>query len=80
MSSSPPPSLRRRGGKKDVNAYVSPSNATAAPVSAQGPEWDYKIAMAVLTALGFLTRFWNIGYPNEVVFDEVHFGKVWHFS
>ncbi|KAJ9207469.1 mannosyltransferase PmtI [Paecilomyces variotii] len=75
MSSSPPPSLRRRGGKKDVNAYVSPSNATAAPVSAQGPEWDYKIAMAVLTALGFLTRFWNIGYPNEVVFDEVHFGK-----
>lgn len=39
-------------------------------------EWDYKIAFAVITALAFLTRFWGIGHPNEVVFDEVHFGKV----
>lgn len=39
-------------------------------------EWDYKIALIVITALAFLTRFWGIGHPNEVVFDEVHFGKV----
>jgi len=39
-------------------------------------EWEYKITLAVITALGFLTRFWGIGHPNEVVFDEVHFGKV----
>ena len=38
-------------------------------------EWDYKIALAVITALAFVTRFWGIGHPNEVVFDEVHFGK-----
>ncbi len=39
-------------------------------------EWDYKIALSILTALGFITRFWGISHPNEVVFDEVHFGKV----
>lgn len=40
-------------------------------------EWDYKLALGVITLLAFITRFWGIGHPNEVVFDEVHFGKVW---
>lgn len=31
--------------------------------------------MITLLALGLLTRFLFFGYPNEVVFDEVHFGK-----
>ena len=39
-------------------------------------EWDYKAALSVITVLGFITRFWGIQHPNEVVFDEVHFGKV----
>jgi dolichyl-phosphate-mannose-protein mannosyltransferase len=39
-------------------------------------EWDYKLAFAVITALAFVTRFWGIGHPDQVVFDEVHFGKV----
>lgn len=38
-------------------------------------EWDYKAAISVITVLGFITRFWGIQHPNEVVFDEVHFGK-----
>lgn len=41
-----------------------------------GPQWDYKIALAVITVLAFATRFWGIGHPDQVVFDEVHFGKV----
>lgn len=41
-----------------------------------GAEWDYRIALAVITVLAFVTRFWGISHPNEVVFDEVHFGKV----
>lgn len=41
-----------------------------------GSEWDYKLALAVITILAFVTRFWGISHPNEVVFDEVHFGKV----
>jgi dolichyl-phosphate-mannose-protein mannosyltransferase len=44
--------------------------------NASGPEWDYRLAISVITVLAFVTRFWGIGHPNEVVFDEVHFGKV----
>jgi len=40
-------------------------------------EWDYRIALAVITLGAFITRFWGISHPNEVVFDEVHFGKVY---
>ncbi|KAF0357977.1 glycosyltransferase family 39 protein [Gigaspora margarita] len=32
-------------------------------------------ALAILTLLSFITRFWKIDYPHQVVFDEVHFGK-----
>lgn len=37
---------------------------------------EYGIGLACITGLAFLTRFWGISHPNEVVFDEVHFGKV----
>lgn len=37
---------------------------------------QYKIALAIITILALVTRFWGISHPNEVVFDEVHFGKV----
>jgi dolichyl-phosphate-mannose-protein mannosyltransferase len=48
----------------------------AAAKSSTGSERDYKAVFVVITALAFLTRFWGISHPNEVVFDEVHFGKV----
>ncbi|KAF1360451.1 PMT-domain-containing protein [Lizonia empirigonia] len=38
-------------------------------------EWNYKLAITVMTALAFITRFWGISHPDQVVFDEVHFGK-----
>lgn len=41
-----------------------------------GSERDYQVVFFFITALAFLTRFWGISHPNEVVFDEVHFGKV----
>ncbi|TFK73757.1 glycosyltransferase family 39 protein [Pluteus cervinus] len=31
--------------------------------------------VAVLTALAFAVRFYKINHPDQVVFDEVHFGK-----
>lgn len=40
----------------------------------QGKHW-FKLANLVMTTLAFITRFYYIWYPNEVVFDEVHFGK-----
>ncbi|KZV63563.1 glycosyltransferase family 39 protein [Peniophora sp. CONT] len=33
------------------------------------------ITVGVLTALAFLLRFYKINHPDQVVFDEVHFGK-----
>lgn len=44
--------------------------------SAVKSEWDYKLALAIITVLAFVTRFYGISHPNQVVFDEVHFGKV----
>ena len=44
--------------------------------TARGSELDYKIALLVITVLAFATRFWGISHPDQVVFDEVHFGKV----
>jgi hypothetical protein len=40
-------------------------------------EWSFKAGITIITVLAFFTRFWGISHPNEVVFDEVHFGKVW---
>lgn len=39
-------------------------------------EREHKAALSLITILAFVTRFWGISHPNEVVFDEVHFGKV----
>ncbi|KAF9253151.1 CAZyme family GT39 [Penicillium roqueforti] len=75
--SSPSPSLRKRGGKKDVYTAL-PSEDGPAPVSVpvkQKSEWDYWLAIVILTLLAFATRFYRLDFPNEVVFDEVHFGK-----
>ena len=64
----PPPPAR----DTDLNGSIKDNKQHSAITS----EWDFKAALAVITALAFLTRFWGIGHPNEVVFDEVHFGKV----
>lgn len=66
--------------KKDSpgpDVVVEPENVTKALKAAtSGSERDYKIVGVLITILAFLTRFWGISHPNEVVFDEVHFGKV----
>ncbi|MCJ1393921.1 hypothetical protein MMC18_006797 [Xylographa bjoerkii] len=41
-------------------------------VNAARCERYHKIALAVVTALAFLTRFWGLDHPSEVVFDEAH--------
>lgn len=85
--SSPAGSVRKR---KEASAPLKAKDALPTPRDADldalakasllekrgGAEWDYRIALVILTVLGFLTRFWSISHPNEVVFDEVHFGKV----
>lgn len=61
-------------GDKDFDKVVNDAirNAPKAVKS----QWDYKLALLIITVLAFVTRFWGITHPNQVVFDEVHFGKV----
>ena len=78
-------SVRQRGGQTPKKGY-NPGSSSAGELgvlpkgtdlnSTIRSEWGYRIALAIITALAFVTRFWGIGHPNEVVFDEVHFGKV----
>ena len=82
-------SLRQRAGQsKKTPVTTGPSrddetNGIPKPLaktSSVSTEWDFKIALVIITSLAFATRFWGIGHPNEVVFDEVHFGKVCRLS
>lgn len=84
---SSPNGLRQRGGGKrgatDIDSTKAQDAASNAVKQFKGNaqetvqrEWDYKLALVVITILAFVTRFWGISHPNQVVFDEVHFGKV----
>ncbi|KAF2099873.1 dolichyl-phosphate-mannose--protein mannosyltransferase 4 [Rhizodiscina lignyota] len=86
MSSQTSSSVRNRGEKskkRPFNAVEGSENGTPEIVTkakeqvkaSVGSEWDYKLALVVITILAFVTRFWGISHPNQVVFDEVHFGK-----
>lgn len=85
-SSTPKDGLRQRNvaGASKKNGQVSTvedeldklAKANAKGSSA-GNDLEYKIGLTIITLLAFATRFWGISHPAEVVFDEVHFGKVW---
>lgn len=80
----PNSTVRQRGGHKDKKQVDGKPDASQefldeivdSSKKAVPSEWDYKVALFVITVLSFITRFWGISHPNEVVFDEVHFGKV----
>ena len=72
-TSTPPPT---RDGKPNGSLEKQIESLAPAVESAVKSQWDYKLALIIITSLAFVTRFWGIGHPNEVVFDEVHFGKV----
>ncbi|OAQ72546.1 dolichyl-phosphate-mannose--protein mannosyltransferase 4 [Pochonia chlamydosporia 170] len=83
-SQTPQGSLRQR----NVGPKRTDSNDSAAPEveldklakaamkkNTSTCERDHWAAFSLTTILAFVTRFWGISHPNEVVFDEVHFGK-----
>ncbi|KAH8179769.1 dolichyl-phosphate-mannose-protein mannosyltransferase domain-containing protein [Sarocladium implicatum] len=83
-SSTPQGSLRQRnvpakGGAEPAGfapeVELDKLAKAAAQRSTVDKERDYQLGFLGITVLAFLTRFWGISHPNEVVFDEVHFGK-----
>ena len=80
---SPNSTLRHRGPKEKqkANGDLKTEDTTLDKVlesskQAVTSEWDYKLALGIIVVVSFITRFFGISHPNEVVFDEVHFGKV----
>lgn len=71
-----PGSKKKGGSGSGDDTELDTLVKSAKQASVADLEWDYKIVLAVITVLAFLSRFWGISHPNEVVFDEVHFGKV----
>ncbi|RYP54963.1 hypothetical protein DL768_000279 [Monosporascus sp. mg162] len=69
----PASSKKKNGGPVDA----APEQVAKVKERVKGPgsEWEYRIAFTIITILAFVSRFWGITHPNEVVFDEVHFGK-----
>jgi len=57
--------------KVEIKKLKSP-NVLLAPKS---PESKWNLALIVITILSFVTRYYKINEPDQVVFDEVHFGK-----
>ncbi|KAK9761043.1 Dolichyl-phosphate-mannose--protein mannosyltransferase 4 [Basidiobolus ranarum] len=77
MASDSASHLRHRPGKKctpDTNEKIH-TVPKAKTTSRFGLTKTDQYAVAIFTILGILTRFFVIATPNEVVFDEVHFGK-----
>ncbi|KAG6869242.1 hypothetical protein C0993_009107 [Termitomyces sp. T159_Od127] len=54
--------------------YQGPGNRHPIEQSLETPKASIAI-VSLLTALSFALRFYKINAPDEVVFDEVHFGK-----
>lgn len=86
MASTPQGSVkqRKKGAKHEDGAAQMNGNSaqqTLQNVKASAKDvvqndWEYKVALVVITLLAFITRFYGISHPDQVVFDEVHFGKV----
>lgn len=83
-SQTPQGSLRQRNvGSKKADSSTSAVDVeldklakASIKKNASNCERDHWAAFSLTTILAFVTRFWGISHPNEVVFDEVHFGKV----
>ncbi|CCO29055.1 dolichyl-phosphate-mannose-proteinmannosyltransferase [Rhizoctonia solani AG-1 IB] len=62
--------------RRDMMGLWNPNGererATNAPFESESTSLA---VMGALTALAFLLRFYKINQPDQVVFDEVHFGK-----
>ncbi|CAN6605821.1 dolichyl-phosphate-mannose--protein mannosyltransferase 4 [Trichomonascus vanleenenianus] len=74
--------LRQRNvaSKKKSSAQLrgpdaSSSPKPSAPDRVKQRDRCYRLANLALTVLAFATRFYIINHPDQVVFDEVHFGK-----
>ncbi|KAL7267354.1 Dolichyl-phosphate-mannose--protein mannosyltransferase 4 [Rhizina undulata] len=63
------------GSDEELLRAPQASTAKGVPPKKAGFELGHRLSLTLVTVLAFVTRFWKINHPDEVVFDEVHFGK-----
>jgi len=75
-------STLKKRSKKSVNAAPTsvwtapePEEVTKIVTPKKDSELSYLVALVGVTAVAAYLRFRIIGWPDKVVFDEVHFGK-----
>lgn len=66
---------KRTKGKSKADEWTFESDVLPIAKPSTSMLWQHQAALALVTAVAFLTRFVLIWDPAEVVFDEVHFGK-----
>ncbi|KAI0794053.1 O-mannosyltransferase [Fomes fomentarius] len=87
MSGGGPSRIRNRKAPSEVHRELSPEVDEDESVDFQNPrnrsyveklfetEQINVVMIVTLTLLAFVLRFYKINHPDQVVFDEVHFGK-----
>ncbi|KAH9940907.1 glycosyltransferase family 39 protein [Epithele typhae] len=74
-----PPTEPSRGHTPDIDEdeqldIQNPRNRSTVEIIFEHEQINL-VMIALLTTIAFGLRFYKINYPDEVVFDEVHFGK-----
>ena len=60
-----------------VEASKVPDRGPATkPLASTKLKSHHRTALSILTALAFLTRFYGLSHPSDVVFDEAHIMRV----
>ncbi|KAK9494778.1 Dolichyl-phosphate-mannose-protein mannosyltransferase-domain-containing protein [Lipomyces doorenjongii] len=76
VSSSPLPAPDAKADEIDnSNGPIYLVAKPLTPAESRRQEINYNVALFLITLLSILTRFYLLNHPDQVVFDEVHFGK-----
>eukprot|EP00002_Diphylleia_rotans_P039942 TRINITY_DN9383_c0_g1_i1.p1 TRINITY_DN9383_c0_g1~~TRINITY_DN9383_c0_g1_i1.p1 ORF type:complete len:618 (-),score=96.70 TRINITY_DN9383_c0_g1_i1:183-2036(-) len=57
-----------------VSPFIGESQKSSLSALSLFVPTSFDLIAAVLLCFSFATRFYRLGFPNEVIFDEVHFG------
>ncbi|MCC7543798.1 phospholipid carrier-dependent glycosyltransferase [bacterium] len=58
-----------------IKTLIKRGGSIIKPVADWAKSRPTRASVLALLILGFASRFWLFGYPNQAVFDEVYFGK-----
>jgi len=69
------PESPKKSEASDIDVDIRGIKSPNVLLQPKTEESSWNIALIVVTVLSFITRYYKINEPDQVVFDEVHFGK-----